>query len=267
MRSISIGRGAMVIVVLGLLGSAARTALAQSSGAGGRSVVQADRPRGEEKSPEKRNDEPRPQAPQPPAPPPPQRPRVIPMVRFEATVFKVEMPKERIVELDGPTLAAAGSTPAKLMTALEALGPTEPMYRVDQNVALDGGRNSKIEMSRDVPYVSGMQKTQSGEPVPQMNRCKMGAEFELFGSYPNEDDKQRLFTTLHVQLSGLSTCGNQAGDGPAAPMFWRVEQSHGGAAELGKPFVLISADSGTTAGCDKTQAFVTLVTLRGAGQK
>ena len=201
---------------------------------------------------------------QPPAPPerfrPPPEPLDVPPVRFEATVFQIDVAKDRIVELDAKKLAAAGATPAALLKTLRDFGPTTVLYRVDQNVsASEGRRLHDISIARDTPYVTGMQTPPSGESTPSYGRAKVGGHFKVSSFFPDDSNRQKVLVGLEIEVSRITDGSGQPGGDITAPVFWNFEQTYGGITELGKPVVLLSVDGSSTAGADKALAFVTLV--------
>ncbi len=215
-----------------------------------------------------REAEPRPPEPmsgrQPPAPSqrftlPPEWENVPP-VRFEATVFQVEVEKDRIIELDAKQLAAAGPTPAALLKALRDFGPTTVLYRVDQGVSVSEGRRSHdISIARDTPYVTGTQTSSTGQLSTAVGRSKVGGNFKVSSFFPDESNRQRLLVALEIEISRLTDSSVQVTGDVTAPVFWCIEQTYGGITELGKPIVLLSVDGSSTTGGAGTLAFVTLV--------
>ena len=188
-----------------------------------------------------------------------------PAVRFEATVFQVEVAREKIADLDARALAAQASTPTALAKALQPFGPVTVLFRVDQAVAADGQKN-KIGISRATPYVSGTAFGPSGQTNSTVAREKIGGSFELSTAFPAEKTLRRAQVTLRVELGTMTDSSVQVGENVTAPIFWRVDQSYGGLMELNQPQVLISADGAATAGASQPLAFVSLVVLSGRAE-
>ena len=221
-----------------------------------------------QQAPTTREAEPQPANPvpprQPPAPPqrftlPPESENVPP-VRFEATVFQIEVEKDRIVDLDAKKLAAAGPTPATLLKTLRDFGPTTVLYRVDECVsASEGRRYHDISIARDTPYVTGTQTSPTGETTPSYARAKVGGNFKVSSFFPDDSNRQKVLVGLEIEVSRLTDSSVQTGGDITAPVFWSIEQTYGGITELGKPVVLLSVDGSSTAGADMALAFVTLV--------
>lgn len=195
-----------------------------------------------------------------PAPaPPPQR--EIATVRFEATIFQVAVTPEHMTDLDTKALTAEAASPAKLAQALQKLGETKVLYRVDQTVFADGGRQGKIEIAQDTPYVAGMQKGGGGENVPNISRQHLGANFDVFAVVPDGAPAGRVHATVKVDVSAMTQSNVSPSSDTTAPTFWRVSQSYGGLTDLGKPIVLLSADGSRGGGTSASTAFVTLLQL------
>jgi hypothetical protein len=186
--------------------------------------------------------------------PPPERPSV----RFEATVFQVEVAKAGIIELDARKLAAEGPTPAALAQVLQSFGTTDVLYRVDQVIAAGDGPR-RISIARDTPYMTGLSTTSTGQVTTLVARERVGGEFKVDGHFRDPADKGCLQTSLEIEIAALSGSQVEVGKDITAPVFWRVEQTYAGATELGKPIVLLSVDGAATTGSDKILAFVSLV--------
>lgn len=209
--------------------------------------------------PGKRQEPSPPPAPAPPQPPQPQR--EIASVRLEATVWLVEVPPERLAELDATALAAEAVSPPKLAQVLQKFGTTKVLYRVDQLVTADGGRTGKVEISQNAPYVVSGQKVPAGEGVPSIARDSTGAKFDIFAVKMEGDAPNRVQATVKVELSAMTDSGVSIGGDTTAPAFLRVSQSYGGPTELGKPVVLISADGSRASGPGRSYVFVTLLKM------
>ncbi len=187
-----------------------------------------------------------------------------PSARFEATVFEVVMAPESGISLDAQRLAADGPTPAKLAQALAPFGSARLLYRIVQVVPIDG-RATRVEISRDVPYVTGRTSGQPPTIGVSLARTKVGARFELNAFCP-EEGNTRFQTTIAVELSTMNESAANLGGDATAPEFSHISQSFGGVAELGRPIVLLTVDGTTTSGNEESRAYVTLITLSAAGK-
>jgi hypothetical protein len=206
----------------------------------------------------------------PPVPPePPQPPAVQPekhapepaSVRLQVTVFKVEVEKSKLIELDAKRLAADGATPAKLAQVLQGFGAADAMYRIDQVVA-GGGKKASISCS--TPYTSGTGTSKEGQQTVQVARADTGVQIGFSATYA-ENDRQHLRINLELDLSTMTKSVVEVGKDSAAPIFWKVQQSFGDMVAIGQSIVLLSADGGARADVGTPIAFVTLVTLSDPG--
>jgi hypothetical protein len=212
----------------------------------------ADRP----KAPRPTAEEAQPPVDQPEATKQPER-LPAPPLRFQATVFQVELTNQRAVELDAKRLTASGATPAELYKVLHEFGSTQVLYRVDQ--AIDA--HAKICITGDAPYVTGTSTTAAGQTSTAVARERLGAQFEIVVRPAGEQAPGCVGLSLHVEITCLTSSVVQTAKDVTAPVFRRIEQSSGGLIELGKPLVLVSVDGASTTESDKTLAFVSLVVL------
>jgi hypothetical protein len=196
----------------------------------------------------------------------PQRPEPPTTVRLEATVFRVELPSERIIELDSKKLAADGATPAKMAKLLQGYGPTRVLYRVDQ-VPATGGQREASSLSLDVPYVANRQTNQDGGESASIARTKLGMRLEVHANYPDEGERSKVYATVRVEVTGMSETSIEVSEDVPAPAFWSVYQSYAGLTELGRPSVLLTADSASSDDHDNGAAIVTLLVLSDEAKK
>src|SRR5262245_7088662 len=54
-------------------------------------------------------------------------------VRFQATVYQVDLPADQIAALDAKVLADKATTATTFDAALKTIGTVKPLYRVDQS--------------------------------------------------------------------------------------------------------------------------------------
>jgi hypothetical protein len=78
---------------------------------------------------------------------------------FEATVFELRVPENRVADLDARTLEAKAATAQSLLKTLEEVGSTKVLYRVDQTVNLFG---ESINIGTNEPLLTGTQTTPIG---------------------------------------------------------------------------------------------------------
>jgi hypothetical protein len=181
-------------------------------------------------------------------------------LRFEATVFRLTLPPERVVDLDAAQLSVAAPNAAALSKTLAGLGDAQALYRVDQAVALDSG-GQKLTVSRDRPYVTGRVNSKSGESSVSVGRQRLGASFEFSGSYPESAGPADPELSLQVELSTLENSDVPLGNDVLSPQFCQISQRFLGRVQLGRPIVLLTCDAAGGTPDGKATAYVTLVRL------
>ncbi len=179
------------------------------------------------------------------------------VLRFEATVFQVAMPRDRVIELDAAKLAADAPTPAKLAEALKPFGAPQALCRVDQLVAT--GQPAQIRVSADVPYVSGRARTSSGASSASISRNNAGVNFSIASLAADDAPPQRPTAQIEVEISTMTDSSARGDDDVVPPTFWRVNQTCS-CAQTGRPVVLLSAGP-AAASTQEVMAYVTLLSL------
>ncbi len=177
-------------------------------------------------------------------------------------MYRIEVTKEHLANLDAAALAAEAASSAKLGQALEKLGSVELLYSADQVFAADG-RPTSFRIARETPYVAATSKAPTGEALPTVAREKVGAEFNVGGFVPEADARQSLQLNLNVDLSFMTPSSVSTSAQPNVPMDWRVSQSYGGTIQTGKPAVLITLDGAPPVAGNRAVAIVTVVTCAG----
>src|SRR5207237_1327825 len=67
---------------------------------------------------------------------------------FEATLYRLRCPPERMAEIDASRLTSQAKTPVDLQKAMAALGTVSPQYRTDQGITLHGS-SSAVTLGTD----------------------------------------------------------------------------------------------------------------------
>ncbi len=195
------------------------------------------------------------------------RPDEVPQipVRFQATVFKVNLDKQHLAEIDAQALAAAGGSAPEMAKTLSDFGKVEALYRVDQVLSLTGRGRNRIIITRDTPYTSGIGMSQSGQVTTSISRQSVGASFEIYGGYASKAGGAPLSVQIQVELSAITDSSIEVGPKVSSPVFWKVEQAYSAPTEYGAPIVLLTVDGAATTGHDNPIAFVTLIKLTEPG--
>ena len=89
-------------------------------------------------------------------------PLEIAPARFEATVYEVQLPENRVAEFEAPALEAKAGTPQDLTKALGEFGKTRVLYKIDQTVNLYG---ENIVLGASEPMITGTRMMNTGSSV------------------------------------------------------------------------------------------------------
>jgi len=152
--------------------------------------------------------------------------------RFQATVYEVRLPGDRITGLDAKALAAAGD----LRKTLEGLGVTKALYQIDQNVDL---AESRITIGKDEPMVTATRKTQTGQVINAVRYQSVGAVFQI----SVKPTAQGLHATVAVEVAALTESPSRIMENVPAMTIRNTTMGHDGPVELGRPVVMLSADA------------------------
>ncbi|MBN2448570.1 MAG: hypothetical protein JXO22_17720 [Phycisphaerae bacterium] len=177
-------------------------------------------------------------------------------VRVEMTVFLVALAENKLVDLDAKALAASADTPATLHSALETFGKVDTLYRVDQRSRV-ANRGARVQLSRDVPYVSGMRTDKDGRVLTGVARTDVGTSVN-YNVWLDEPGTV-AYADVSIELSMITGSSVTTMDDVKSPVFWKARQDYGGSSKLGEPIVILSADGGGTDGSEDVYAYVTLV--------
>lgn len=186
-----------------------------------------------------------------------------PMVRLDVTVYRVTLPLAAAGQLDGAALSARAASVAEFGEALEGVGATTLLYRADQVVA--AANPARIEIDSNLPYVTGVSTSPSGQTVPSVARENVGLTVEWntlvteSGPSPKADAALVLYTAFRTE-SAIET-----GGGVRAPVIRRVKQRFSTPFVTDKPFVLISSET-PPADNGKIDAIVTRFVIRSVPQ-
>ncbi len=186
----------------------------------------------------------------------------LPIVRFEAAVYRLALSVEDAVRIDAAGLAEAASL-VEFDEALRALGDAQLLYRVDQTANLR--ERDRIRISADQPYMTGSSRTKDGQTLWTVARQNVGAEFSFSGAWLAESPSQVVHLSLDVGLSATEESGVELGTDLASPVFRKVEQRHSGPVHFGRPVILLGLDGACTDDAGRAVAFVTRVVLRSGG--
>ena len=168
-------------------------------------------------------------------------------VRFQATIYEMRMPPERIGSLDAAQLAAVDfdAVPPSLGD------PPKALYRIDQYVSLAWDR---VVISSDEQSA-----TDTGIADRKPNPLGVSIDFRATRIGP-----RRLDVTSKVELSVKTDGGAAVAEGAPAAIIRKTTLGLKGPVELGWPSVLISADASARDKDGKAVVYVARIILGAA---
>lgn len=171
----------------------------------------------------------------------PQAPVNIAPARFEATVYEVQLPENRIADLDAGVLETKAATAQDLAKALEAFGTTKVLHKIDQTVNLYG---ETITLSRNEPMVTATRMDNSGNAVNSISYQQVGLIVSLSASTPPpETQRSGLDVQLNLELSSLADSGVEIAPKVKASSTRNVQLSHSENVRFGKPLVMLNVSA------------------------
>jgi hypothetical protein len=173
--------------------------------------------------------------------------------RFEAVVYQVEVPADRIADLNRKEIESKAAA-LDFEKALAALGKTKLLYKVDQPVVLTG---DTITVGSSVPFVTASRvMADTGRTVNTVQYQRVGAIF-TFGTAPPAGHAAPEATPalpaarLNVDIAGIADSAIEISPGVKAPVMSSVKFSQNGPFRSGRPVVAISFGD-TSAGAKST---------------
>ena len=163
-------------------------------------------------------------------------------VRFRMLICELQLPAERVVELDSDRLAAGTGDVKGFVAKLSALGTNRVLYRLDQTVDLHA--TSQVQSRSSVPFVTATRVLASGRTVNTVRYEKVGAICKVTGKAVKDADPPHMRAEVDVELSTMSDSGVKITDKIKGPVLQKATLLHAGPVQLGRPFVLVSATPG-----------------------
>jgi beta-lactamase regulating signal transducer with metallopeptidase domain len=162
-------------------------------------------------------------------------------VRFEATVYELEIPENRIADLDAAKLESAAATPQSLTGALAAFGAPKVLYKVDQTVNLYGER---ITLGTQEPMVTGASMNAQGMRVNSITYTSVGLITSIAAAAPRGGSRSaEPDVQLNFHLSAIAPSVVEIADGVPASRIRTVALSQSGTPKFGKPSVLVTVSA------------------------
>ena len=178
--------------------------------------------------------------------------------RFQATIYEVRVPADRIGALDAGVLVAQAATPEDLEKALSAVGRTRAVYAIDQTVSL---AKDRIHLGKREPFVTNTRVAQAGRRMNMIQYEDVGVIFAIAG----QPGDAGLDVAVEIEMSALTDSATQVAEGVSAMTVRQVVLGRNGAVRLGRPEVLIGADASTQDADGNAVAYVCRLVFSEAG--
>ena len=176
----------------------------------------------------------------PSARPPATAPTNVAPARFEATIYEMPMPEDRIAELDAVKLEAAAATSQSLAKALAQFGAAKVLYKVDQTVNLYG---ENITLGTQEPMVTSVNRDREGNPINSFSYTSVGLITQISATPHDGSKPTDLEVQLNFQLSAVGSSGVEISSGVPASRIRTVALSQSGTPKFGKPTVLVTVSA------------------------
>ena len=208
-----------------------------------------------------------------PASPPPTD---VAPARFEATVYELEIPENRIADLDAAKLESAAATPQALAAALGAFGTPKILYKVDQTVNLYG---ENITLGTQEPMITGTSQRPTGGPVNSISYTSIGLVARISATAPPNNSSRGDLTPwssaapqstappnnssrgdpnvrLNFQLSVMADSGVAISENANANRIRNVQLSQSGTPKFGKPSILVTVNAASAGEKSRPVAYI-----------
>jgi len=173
-----------------------------------------------------------------PASPPPTN---VAPARFQATVYELEIPENRISDLDAAKLESTAATPQALAAALGAFGTPKILYKVDQTVNLFG---ENITLGTQEPMITGTTQGNGGQVFNSITYTSMGLVARISAAVPPNNSKRGdPNVQLNFLLSVMADSGLGLSENVNATRIRSIQLSQSGTPKFGKPSVLVTVNA------------------------
>jgi hypothetical protein len=181
------------------------------------------------------------------------------LAAFQVTVYETKVPPERVGEIDAKALAARSGEVAGLQKALAKMGPTRVLYHASQPIGLDC--DTRIMVGARRPFVQNTRLTEGGRRMNTVQYERVGAVFKVSCQPVAASGSRQVDLRLNAELSAMDQGKTEISPGVRAPLTHEVEMNYTGRAEIGRPFVMLSAGSPSDEKSAKCVAYVCRVVL------
>ncbi len=170
-----------------------------------------------------------------------QRPNELMPVRFQATVYELQAPTERLGTLDGNALAAKAATVESLSKALAAIGTPRVLYRIDQPANLF---SEQIRIITREPVVTGTRKNSAGDEINTVQYQDLGVIVRLSAQAASKEAKRKNpDVKMSVELAALAPSDTQVPPGRKTMVTRTLSLDHSEPLKFGRPLVMLAISS------------------------
>jgi len=172
-----------------------------------------------------------------------QTPGQIAPARLEVTVFELQVPEDRIADLDAQALEAKAATAQDLAKALAEFGKTRVLYKIDQTVNL---YDESIMLGTSEPMVTGSMGRNSGPSINSITYQDTGLIVHLSAGAPLDrppPPARELCVQVNFELSVLAESGVEISPQRKATRTRKMELRHSEVPRFGKALVLLNVSA------------------------
>lgn len=172
-----------------------------------------------------------------------QPPGQIAPARLEVTVFELQVPEDRIADLDAQALEAKAATAQDLAKALAEFGKTWVLYKIDQTVNL---YDESIMLGTSEPMVTGSMGRNSGPSINSVTYQDTGLIVHLSAGAPLDrppPPARELCVQVNFELSVLAESGVEISPQLKATRTRKMELRHSEVPRFAKPLVLLNVSA------------------------
>jgi hypothetical protein len=181
-------------------------------------------------------------------------PTQVAPARFEATVFELRVPEDRVAELDARSLESKAGTAQSLAKALSEFGHSRVLYKVDQTVNLFG---EGITLTDDGPMETGSRTSASGDVINSVTYKNVGLRIDISASAPVSDGKRNVPNTqVLLHLAALEDSSVELAPRLRVKSVRTIDLNHSEVPRFGQPCVQLSVSAGTSEPAAQATAYV-----------
>ena len=161
--------------------------------------------------------------------------------QFQAAVYEVQGPAERLSGLDNKVLTSQAATPETLLAALTQTGKARILYRFEEPVNVF---SSRITIGVSEPLVAGVRTAVTGQVLNNIAYQQVGVIVGLNAQESPTSGKGEMPTvTTAIKLSVLSQGEKEIAPEQKEVVMRAVSLDHSAALELNRPQVVLAVSS------------------------